>query len=560
VAPTCSLCAYVVPARKGSRVNEEALKTGLERLMRENLPSYSIPSTVVAIDNLPLSANNKLDVKALSEWTSKNDSSPYPAPENLLTPFEEKVAAALLEVLSLPTDQVVSPETTYGQLGGGSLQACLVLRHLNKSFSFRIHLRQFYRNTVSIRSLADLILEERQQTANQSSSDLVKRTILPRDIFHNVGPPSIGHQSHVLLTGCTGFLGSHLLAEILSTGGTRVSCIVRATNLNSAHNRIKAALLNWDLWDESFTSRIDVYCGDVSKPFLGLSTDEYLYLARQVDTIYHSAAAVSFIAPFSELEDANVDGTIEILRFASTLTPKRLTYISTLAVFFGAGNTLPRGLEIPVDKPQNDILTGYAQSKWVTEQLVNEYARLGGHALILRPGRLLGSTRNYKCPQDDFTIRLIASILEMGTAPKLDDIGVNNWEIDLTPVDFCARLVHRFSLSGETGIRHVINKNTVQFETLVNSLGGNIQRVPYREWLQLIDQSVHLQALSSLFHEPISDSDERSTCEGLLQKKVFRCSGFDVSTGKDESQLLPSTLQLLDGYLRHNEDIFSNAK
>ncbi len=83
---------------------------------------------------------------------------------------------------------------------------------------------------------------------------------------------------------------------------------------------------------------------------------------------------------------------------------------------------------------------------------------------------------------------------------------------------------------------------------------------PYREWLQLIDQSVHLQALSSLFHEPISDSDERSTFEGLLQTKVFRCSGFDVSTGKDQIQLLPSTLQLLDGYLRHNEDIFSNAK
>jgi len=36
---------------------------------------------------------------------------------------------------------------------------------------------------------------------------------------------------------------------------------------------------------------------------------------------------------------------------------------------------------------------------------------------------------------------------------------------------------HRFSLSGETCIRHVINKNTVQFETLVNSLGGNIQRL-----------------------------------------------------------------------------------
>ncbi len=196
----------------------------------------------------------------------------------------------------------------------------------------------------------------------------------------------------------------------------------------------------------------------------------------------------------------------------------------------------------------------------MSEQLVLEYARLGGHALVLRPGRLLGSTRSYKCPRDDFTIRLIASILEVGVAPNLDDIGGEKWQIDFTPVDFCARLIHRFSLQRETGIRHIINKSTISFEAIVNSLGERIQRVPYRQWLQLITQSAHLAPLTSLFHEPVSDQDGRSVFEVLLQSKVFRCSSYEATMLKDDTYQLPTTIQLLIKYLEGNPDIFVNTK
>ena len=325
------------------------------------------------------------------------------------------------------------------------------------------------------------------------------------------------------------FLGSRLLAEMLSTGSNKVSCIVRAPDEKAAWNCIKAALQSWGLWEDNFVSRFDAFCGDVCKPFLGLSANEYLYLARKIDAVYHSAAAVSFIAPFGELEKANVTGTIEILRFASTFTQKRLTYISTLSVFFGVGNDIPYGFKIPVNNIESGIVTGYGQSKWVSEKLVLEFARLGGHVLVLRPGRLFGNTWNYKCPRDDFTIRLIASILEMGVAPIFDDIGGKDWQIDLTPVDLCARSAHRLSLQGETGIRHIIHKNTISFEAVVNSLGGHIQRMPYQQWLQLITQSMHLAPLSSLFHEPVSDQDRRSVFEIWLQMQVFRESAYEAT-------------------------------
>ena len=560
VAPTRSLCAYVVPTREASNVNRQALTTQLKVVMRNNLPSYSVPSSIEVINALPLSVNKKLDVKALSDPTLRKDDSSRSSSEMLLTSLERKIAAELLNALHLPIEQEVWPETTYGELGGSSLQASLVLRHLNIAIGCRLQLAQFYRRDVSIRHLADLIVGEQQQQVSPPN-DLLERTDLPLDITYSVRAIKFRQQEHILLTGATGFLGSHLLAEMLKTKTPKISCIVRAPDDTTAWNRIKNALQTWNLWEDGFASRFDAFSGDVCKPFLGLSTKQYLYVARKVDTIYHSAAAVSFIAPFAELEEVNVTGTIEILRFASTLTQKRLTYISTLSVFFGAGKKrLGCGMEVSVKDLHSDIVTGYAQSKWVSEQLVLEYARLGGQVLVLRPGRLLGNTQSYKCPRADFTIRLMASILEIGVAPDLNEIGCGNWQIDLTPVDFCARLVHRLSSQGETGIRHIINKDTISFETIVDSLAPCIQRMPYQQWLQLVTQSAHLAPLSSLFLDPVSNQDGRSVFEALLQMKTFRESSYDVTVLKGDDHPLPSTTTLLYEYLEGNAEIFSNMK
>lgn len=553
--PARSLCAYVVPTDKALKANREALTAQLKEIMRGHLPSYSIPSIIHFIEALPLSVNKKVDVRALSDLMYGQDRPSHSVPETLLTPLEKEIAVALLEALDLPTEQAVSPGTTYGELGGSSLQASLVLRHLNCSIGCKIQLPQFFRRNVSIRHLAELILGEQQQQASPPPDDLLKWTVLPHDIVYNVRARRSNRETHVLLTGSTGFLGSHLLAEML-----RIRCIVRAPNNDTAWNRIKAALQTWDLWEDSFGTRFDAFCGDVCKPFLGLSTNDYLNLARKVDTVYHSAAAVSFIAPFAELEEVNVTGTVEILRFASTLTQKRLTYISTLSVFFGAGDKVQYGMEVPVKNLSTGIVTGYAQSKWVSEQLVLNYAQLGGHVLVLRPGRLLGNTRNFNCPRDDFTIRLIASVLETGVAPVLDDVGGTAWQIDLTPVYFCARSIHRLSSRGETGIRHIINKNTISFEDIVDSLGIEVQWMPYQEWLQIVTRSMHLAPLSSLFHEPASNRDRRSVFEALLQMKIFRNSNYEATVLKANNHHLPPTMQLLREYIKGNVDIFSETK
>ena len=559
-ATAYNLCAYVVPTDHGLKCDEQVLIARLKRHMRDNLPSYSIPSLVKIIDAFPLSANKKLDVKALARLKSNHDMFLCSVPEIMFTPLELRVAVALLVSMNLRINPVISPETTYGELGGSSLKALMVLRRLNKSLGCSIVLGQFFRKDCSIRHIANLVSGDHQQPSNPSTEDLLRYSILPHHIAYNVRPPRGSRQKHILLTGCTGFLGSHLLAEILNTNCCKVSCIVRAPDRNAAMSQVKAALQNWGLWKWNYEVCIDAFCGDVSKPFLGLGSNEYLDLARRVDTTYHSAAAVNFIAPFAELHEANVAGTIEILRFSSTITPKRLTYVSTLSVFFNANSQIRCGKEVPVEDLHTGLVTGYAQSKWVSEQLMHEFARLGGHVLIIRPGRLLGNTQNYRCPRNDFTVRLIAAILELGLAPCLDDIGVLNWQIDLTPVDICARSIHELSLQGTTGFRHIINKNTVSFDVIVDALGGHIKRIPYRKWTQLIPRSTQLAPLISLFHDPVSDQSERSTFETLLHMAPFRSSCYQNTVWDDINHRLPSTMQLLKHYLEANLGILPSAR
>ena len=560
VAPTRKLCAYVVPKHRGSQFNRETLSMHLDSLMRAHLPPYSIPNIIQFIDALPLSINKKLDLNALPDPTSNQFSLSKSTPDNVLSPLEKSVAAALLEALNLPLEQAVTSETTYAELGGTSLQAALVLRHLNQAVGSRIPLGQFYRKKMSIRDLAELVLKQDQHRASSNSKDLQERAVLSQHIRSSVRPPKSYRQKRLLLTGATGFLGSHILAEILNAQSSKVSCIVRAPDNKAAWARIQASLETWGLWQDNFADHFDAYCGDISRPFLGLSSNDYILLASQTDQIYHSAATVSFIAPYEDLEAANVIGTVEILRFASTLVQKRITYISTLSVFFGGGNKLERGMESPVQDLGSGIVTGYAQSKWVSEQLVVEYARLGGHVLIVRPGRLLGNSRNYKCPRDDFTTRLMASILEMGSAPNLDDIGGADWQIDFTPVDHCARLTHRMSLRGETGIRHILNRDTISFEALVHRLLSSsvVHRIPYREWKQQVSQSAHLAPLSPLFHERLSREDGRSVFEVLIQTSTFRRSDYEVQASasyeEEETEQLPRVGELLNRYLKRSEN------
>ena len=109
------LVAYVAPLQA-----TDALKTAL----REQLPEYMVPTQIIALAQLPLNVNGKIDRKALPEVADVNDD--YSAPREGL---ESQLAALWAELLELPR---VGREDDFFELGGHSLLATRLVSRIRQ--------------------------------------------------------------------------------------------------------------------------------------------------------------------------------------------------------------------------------------------------------------------------------------------------------------------------------------------------------------------------------------------------------------------------------------------
>jgi FlaA1/EpsC-like NDP-sugar epimerase len=64
----------------------------------------------------------------------------------------------------------------------------------------------------------------------------------------------------ILLTGATGFLGAHLLDELLRQTTANIYCLVRSSDTQFGQERLKKALQFYSLWQETYCCRIIPRC------------------------------------------------------------------------------------------------------------------------------------------------------------------------------------------------------------------------------------------------------------------------------------------------------------
>ena len=179
--------------------------------------------------------------------------------------------------------------------------------------------------------------------------------------------------SSILITGTTGFLGSFLLDQLLRTTGqdTRFYCLVRDRDpaQGKSSNRVLETLKFYGLESYSADERMIPIVGDLTLPRMGLDNDQYQALAEDIDLIFHCAASVNYTYPYTTAKPHTVGGTLEVLRFACTATPKPVQYISSNGIFPGGDDT-PYLENNEIDDFVDRMEGGYNQSKWAAERLV----------------------------------------------------------------------------------------------------------------------------------------------------------------------------------------------
>ncbi len=174
-------------------------------------------------------------------------------------------------------------------------------------------------------------------------------------------------QPKVLVTGASGFLGGRLV-EVLSEQGTPVR---GATRLVSRARQLPG--VEW------------VQCD--------LAAEENLRIAlRNIETVFHCAALCGAPGSLEEFEDANLRGTLRLVRLAADAGVKTFVYVSSMSVYAapnGGGPTLDESA--PYDGRAAER-GAYTRSKLAADAALLEYARreLSPRIIVLRPGTMYG--------------------------------------------------------------------------------------------------------------------------------------------------------------------------
>jgi thioester reductase-like protein len=304
-----------------------------------------------------------------------------------------------------------------------------------------------------------------------------------------------------MLTGATGFLGAHLLDELLRRGRTTIYALVRCRDHEDGRARIRANQARYDRWDEEYDDRIVVVPGDLAQPYFGMEPDRFDDVAARLDAVYHNGATVDTLSPYGALSAANVGGTHEALRLASRGRLKRLHYVSTIAVaaFEGRG-------EVPADSS-----SGYEQSKWVAEELVRRAGAAGLPVTIFRPAMISGDTRTGGCNAADSFYRFVRGCIAFGAYPDVE------MSFDIAPVDFVARQIVDLSVQDSSIAQtfHIEPERPLTLGELavyLTASGFPVHAEDYREWrsrLAQADAGHPLAPLAPMFdvHEPRSAPD-----------------------------------------------------
>ena len=191
----------------------------------------------------------------------------------------------------------------------------------------------------------------------------------------------------IALTGATGFLGSHLMASML-TGGYKIIILGRPSKEETLQERI-SKLLRW-FGIEELAGQLELVVIDFLKPMLGIPEAEYKNLCAITEQIIHCASDTSFTERKRDtIFKSNVSSLKGILEFAANASVNFFHYIST-AYVAGANVTICK----ESISSATDFLNVYEESKAQAESIISEFCEKNEIPYtIIRPSIVYGDSR-----------------------------------------------------------------------------------------------------------------------------------------------------------------------
>ncbi|KAJ5950560.1 Male sterility NAD-binding [Penicillium vulpinum] len=457
----------------------------VEQELSNALPAVMIPSLWLLARQMPLTVSGKADrrqIRAaaasltpealLTFGCSGAQASDVPLASTETTAWivSEVMADVLHSRLKLDRNRVVGKNVTLSRVGLDSIDMMAISVAISSRFDVCLPMAPLFRSGLTVRDVALMISmppttqgmeQEPPLTMDLWSEYHIIRERIRAICVHSrkLANSSLSGRSNgkglavgrVLLTGGTGFLGTHILKALLEDPRVQlVTVLVRAESDKAAIRRVVQAAHGAGWWRESYRNRVRTWLGCLSQPCLGLSESLWKVLCGLdhsgdgFDTVIHNGAWVHWGQEYHTLQSVNTGSTINLLGALTQLTyPVAFTYVSAL---------LPGSSTVDDDQNVAKLLStsdGYSQSKFMSELAIKEFQRdpvcKHIHMNIIRPGWIIGSTDNGIANVSDYLWRVVGSAVACGLYNNEEDS--NSW-IFISPVDLVAGLITSQTLDG----------------------------------------------------------------------------------------------------------------
>ena len=469
------LCAYFTADRP---IDITEMKAEISK----SLTQYMVPTAYLQLEKMPMTPNGKTDLKALPE-PQLAISGEYEAPAN---DTERTFCDIFAKILQM--DRVGATDNFF-ELGGTSLVVTRVIIEADKA-GLHVSYGEVFANPTP-RKLACLITGESENTGQADDpvaafdytaiNDLLQRNTL--GFFRAGERHPLGD---VLITGSTGYLGIHILRELIDSDAPNIYCMVRGKSQEAAESRLRTLLYYYfsESFKELFGKRLHIVLGDVTQDI-----DESL----KVDTVFNCAAVVKHFSEGTEIEDVNIGGAQRCVDFCIK-TGAKLIHISTAST---------RG--IWAGEIKDDVFTEkrfymgqylgnkYIYSKFMAERLILDAVALHGlNAKIMRVGNLAARSTDGEF-QANFSTNSFMGRIRIYNMLGCCPYALRNKRVEFSPINEVAQAICLLATTPkECTVFHPYNIHG-QFLgdvlTGLTSVGQGIQFVEQEDFQKAMDEA-----------------------------------------------------------------------
>ena len=487
--------------------------------IRERKPPYMVPAAFVQLDKIPLNVNQKVDRKALPAPTP-SATEDYVAPAN---DTEKALCDIFAEVLSL---EKVGATDNFFDLGGSSLVVTNVMVSAEKRGLHFAYADVFAHPTA--RELASFLsggIAAPKEDSDVSGYDysaidalLAGNTL---EALQNGKPQNL--EGQILLTGATGFLGVHMLRELLETTSeeTVIWCLLRPKGALSSERRLREMLVYYFEKDYRplFGKRIRPVNGDITQPAV---FDSLKASGTPWSMVVNCAANVKHFSKGTDIEDINYGGVKNLCAFCEA-TGARLVHVSTESV---AGMCL--GSQ-PEQLTEQQLYFGqqtdnqYVHSKFLAERYILERMAAGAlNAKILRAGNL-----SPRASDGEFQVNMNANAA-MGRIKAYKLLGACPYSLldarmEFSPIDESARaMVLLAGTPRENCVFNVSNNHLLPMEDIISRLsvidGKKMEYVEFPQFMKRMQEMMAQPEKAPLLSSLVAYAQSPAQAEAVMNQ------------------------------------------